>query len=91
MDHERLMDDIAAHYILITQQHPGISPDELVTLIVDRVSLDAELRMATAEQSAGSDEGWAAIQRFVSAMEYFEDEDEDVEYPPRSTSRGHDR
>ena len=66
MDHERLMDDIAAHYILITQQHPGLSPDELVTLIVDRVDLDAELRMATAEQPAGSHEGWVAIQRFVS-------------------------
>ena len=87
MDHERLLNDAAAHYVRIKQQRPDLSPDELLRLIVDRVGLDAKLNRGTVE----NDEGWSTIQRFVSAMEYFGDEDEDVEYPPWSTSRGHDR
>ena len=86
MDHERLLNDAAAHYVRIKQQRPNLPPDALVTRIADRVGLDAKLTRGTVE----NDEGWSTIQRFVSAMEYFEDEDEDVEYPPWSTSGGQD-
>jgi hypothetical protein len=70
MDHERLLDDVAAYYTLVKAEHPDLSPDELVTLITDRIGLDAELRLATAEHTAGIDAGWTTIQRFVYDLEY---------------------
>jgi hypothetical protein len=70
MDHERLLDDVAAYYTLVKAEHPDLSPDELVTLITDRIGLDAELSLATAEHTAGIDAGWTTIQRFVYDLEY---------------------
>ena len=70
MDHERLLDDVAAYYTLVKTEHPDLSPDELVTLIADRIGLDAELALAAEARAAGVDEGWSTIQRFVYALEY---------------------
>lgn len=70
MDHEQLTDDVRDHYFLLKAEYPELLPDELVTLIADRVGLDAELRLAAAEHAAGIDEGWSTIQGLVYAMEY---------------------
>lgn len=86
MDYERLLNDAAAHYVRIKQQRPNLPPDALVTRIADRVGLDTEPTRGTVE----IDEGWCTIQRFVSAMECFGDDNEDVAYPPWSTSGGQD-
>lgn len=75
MDHERLLDNVAAHYTLLKAERPDLSPDELVTLITDWIGLDAELSLAAAEHAAGCDEGWTTIQRFVYRVEY-DDHDE---------------
>lgn len=84
MDHERLLNDAAARYVRIKQQRPDLSPDELLTLIVDRMGLDAKLNRGTVE----NDEGWSTIQRFVSAMEYFEDEERRRRVPALVDVRG---
>jgi hypothetical protein len=42
MDHERLLDDVAAYYCLVKAEHPDLSPDELVTLITGSSSLSVE-------------------------------------------------
>ena len=70
MDHERLLDDVAAYYALVKAEHPDLSPDELVTLIADRIGLDVELALAAEGRAAGVDEGSTRIQRFVYALEY---------------------
>ncbi len=68
MDHERLLDDVAAYYTLVKADHPDLSPDELVTLIADRIGLDVELAVSAEERAGGVDED--CIQRFVYALEY---------------------
>ncbi len=70
MDHERLLDDVAAYYTLVKADHPDLSRDELVTLIADRIGLDVALALASEQRPVGVDEGWTAIQRFVYALEY---------------------
>jgi hypothetical protein len=70
MDHEQLLDDVAAYYILVKTDHPDLSPDELVTLIADRIGLDVELAVSAEERAAGLDERSTTIERFVYALEY---------------------
>ena len=69
MDYERLLDDIAGYYAVVKAERPGLPSDGLVTLIADRIGLDAELSLAAAERSAGTPRGWTTIQRFVYAIE----------------------
>lgn len=72
MDPERLLDDVAAYYIRVKADHPDLSPDELVTLIADRIGLDVELALAAEGRAAWVEDGWTTISRFVYAVEYDE-------------------
>lgn len=74
-DTDQLEDDIAAHYQLVKRERPDLSPDDIVSMIAGRMGEDAELALAVADDAAGV-EG-SAIQHFVYAMEYDEDDLDD--------------
>ena len=73
---DQLLDDMAAHYVLVKGERPDLPPDDLIAIIADRMGLDAELELAS-----GAEQGSSFIRDFVYEMEYSDDDQEDEDEP----------